>query len=1123
MNITDRGYSFATIHDEDGNIAHVRGVYRRFQTQAPIRANQPYELEFYGRGAGLTIGVTAIPRRAAPATMAALRRSSLSNPPDASPANRAALGDRALRADRAAAESRAAEIRAATRAGLPTRRALANRAALAASAADPSIAPGSGAQPPSTMALTVGPDFHSPFDDDWLDWDLDPPTLPPPDLPPGGGGGGGGGYGQSHVRIELYVFGTADPIETWELQEGVGSREREVTYAPEGFPTPNAPVRRTTWWRVVVTPLGPDPVEIGIAAYVKIADVPIRTTPMSVRLTNHLFRVALEALVPQAVVEWDTLFVSIGPEVADLIGIAPTIFSDSISPGNSHAKLRSLDITTVSGQELQTIAREHFRERVRRYGRPPGYENFPLTDALIDYLVTFFFGSQLVRLASVKPDDVCIRIQAGFTDASVSVWGFDVASLRGEFGELILAFDHRVQTLRPFAFLDIDLTTLASFALPVVRLFKEVPKDVNKYIEDHISDYDTQRQVLNYMRAFLSRAAGRSSTFHEFKVQSNAWQIRHSDDPVIPLPGARPNVDAGPLEGGGVIGMIARHNANIGGDTAPGLSDLEVAAADMPATTAAHTLETPATDVLPADDLEADDLEAVDLEADTPASDEPSPITIARELPASYLTEGEQLNRLDRHQSIVVVMMENRSYDHMLGDLRYRRPRPTNPYDGPALNAENASAAGFLHGVPLVRTRDIHLGTAIPVSPRHAFDPVQFQIGDGTEAGRSSGDMLGFARDLYHRSDSPQLALTVYGEEELPVHYKLADEFLTCDRWFAAHPGPTWPNRFATVMGTIPDLDNFEIDDPRIGYLKNRTIFDALSDAGLDWRVFESDLSLIRTFDRFRLNDRNVVPLNDGNDGLEATLRRLGALPRVMFIEPNFTDIPPLKTADDDHPPADLAHGQAFLSRVCDLLWDTGRFDEVLLVITYDEHGGFYDHVAPPGTPKGEPGPYSPLIPGGPTWLGVRVPTFVVSPYASAGAISRTIFDHTSILKTILVHNRARFSDSVMLSFGEHVNQANDLSAVLDLPNPRPAPVPFVRRATRPSDQPIFGDRVDFRDIVEAMQPSASTSTPTAPVSGITPRNVIVTERTVAPTDGDAEPRDFHAALANMLKPRRPQ
>ena len=123
--------------------------------------------------------------------------------------------------------------------------------------------------------------------------------------------------------------------------------------------------------------------------------------------------------------------------------------------------------------------------------------------------------------------------------------------------------------------------------------------------------------------------------------------------------------------------------------------------------------------------------------------------------------------------------------------------------------------------------------------------------------------MTGFARDLNRRSDSPQIATSVYSEAEVGVHYKLADEFCTCERWFAAHPGPTFPNRFATLMGRIPQLENFENDDPRIGYLKDRNIFDALTGARIEWRVFESDLSLIRMFDRYRLDSTNVVPIRD--------------------------------------------------------------------------------------------------------------------------------------------------------------------------------------------------------------------------------------------------------------------
>jgi len=1045
MEITDRGYRFFTNHNPDpnGKVAHVTSSFRRFQKQAPIRRNQDFELDFYGKGAGIRLGASTQARFAVPATMAANRRASIA--------------------------SAIAEVSAASD----------TLAALA-----PPSTPSSSLGQPSVVVRTVQPEFHSPFDEQLFDWGLEQPPFPPFD-PDGGGGGGGGGVLQAAVRIKLFIYGATVPIETWELPEEISDTVRFVEYEPEGFPGPDSPVKRTGWWRMVVTPIGPDPVEIYIEAQTRIGDVPIRTTPLTVRLTDHLFRVGLDALVPKAVVDGGTLYVSMGPEMAELLGRAPILFTKGISPGNSYAQLRSLDITAISGKKANDIAMKRYRERAARYVIQGN------STADLKFKLNYFFKSQLDRLALVQPDDVCIRIQAAFTDASLSVYGFDAASLDGDAGELILVFGHGVDRLLAFSFLDIKLTDLASIADALVFVLSlgvmELVPDVNKIIEDHLMEYDTAQSILTYMKAFLARAVGQNNFVFDFKLRNKAWQIRNSADPIIPLPRVtRPPVTGDPTEDGGIIGMLARADAALGAD--PNARTIEN---DIPATVSANTA--------PASDSEA--------------------ASASSTLPPGFLTPGAHLNILDRHQCIVVIMMENRSYDHMLGDLMNARPgpKPVFPYDGAPNNATNPGVGGFKE-VPLVHTRDLRLGTTIPVSPRHSFNAVQFQIGDGTEAGKGSGDMAGFARDLYHKSDSPQLAMTVYGEEELHVHYRLADEFKTCDRWFAAHPGPTFPNRFATIMGSIPELDNFENEDPRLGYLKHRNIFDALTAARIEWRVFESDLSLIRMFDKYRIDDRRVVPLYDKDDGLKATLEKPGPLPRVMFIEPNFADIPPIKTADDDHPPADLAHGQEFLSRMCNLLWDRRRFGEILLVITYDEHGGFFDHVPPPGTPKGEPGTYAPLIAGGPTHLGVRVPAFVVSPFIGKGRADRTIFDHTSILKTILVHNRDRFSTKELLSFGQRVNEAKDLSVLFDQENPRQAPAPFVLRARGKSDS--FSNIHEELGSVPDVTPTSPTSTAVR-ISGGRSGDVIITERIVPPPTGRVEPRDYHAALAKMLKPRK--
>ena len=1055
MEVNEHGYHFFTLHQEDGNVAHIDAHWERFQTQAPILPRQPFGLDFYGKGSSIELLFTTLPRHAAPEQRAAIQRRRTRLPVSVE-APTAALISNSLRIS--------------------------------------SAPPAPAGPPPGSVARTINPEFHSPFDIDFLDgWGLDPLPFPPIG-PPGGGGGGGGGLFHSAVRVELFLLGSDQPLETWELPEGIFSRFRSVKWQPQGFPNPDHPVRKTAWFRVVVTPLSFDPVEIYVGANTRITDVPIRTTPLGVRLTDHLFRVGLEALAPHAIANGSRVSASISQELTDLIGASPVFVEKDLGPLHATGKLRTLKITSVSGAKLHELALKNYKARVAKI-HLAGPQGQQLTEA---QKLAQFYSEQLARLAEVQNDFVCIRIEAGFSKTAVSVWGFELAKLNGELGEMFLAFDQRLNRLRTFCFFDVELSAVVSIARDIIDLFTDVPKSANDAIEQAIEAQ--QAHLLTYFKAFLARAVGPSNVVYDIRFRNDAWQIRNSADPVIPKPGQHlhPPFDMGPREDGTVFELLSLGHALGNFVTTPIEPVSPSAVSEPPAETPAPPPETPT----------------------APAGETPSP-SMAHELPTGFLTAGEQLDRLDRHQSIVVVMMENRSYDHMLGDLMHLRPDPENPYDGAPFGVKNAPAGGFQSGVPLVRARDLLLGTQIPVSPRHSFTATRAQIGDGagTDAGLDTGDMAGFACDLNRRSDSPQMATTVYSERDLGVHYKLADEFCSCERWFAAHPGPTFPNRFATIMGRIPELENFENDDPRIGYLKDRNIFDALTGARIDWRVFESDLSLVRMFDRYRLNSTNVVPFDDPDVGLEATLRTPGPLPRVMFIEPDFADIPPLKTASDDHPPADLKNGQGFLARVCNLLWDTERFDEILLVITYDEHGGFYDHVPPPGTPKGEQRTFAKLHPDGPTHLGVRVPTFVVSPYVSAHAKNHTIFDHTSILKTILVHNRNKFSTDVMLSFGDRVNQMPDLSAVLDLSTPRPKPVPFIRRQP-PGTSSTFGTHVDLATLLDHMVELNPTTTTLTPLSGITPREMVITERTTPP-GMVFEEQDFHASLTKLMKPRR--
>jgi phospholipase C len=403
-------------------------------------------------------------------------------------------------------------------------------------------------------------------------------------------------------------------------------------------------------------------------------------------------------------------------------------------------------------------------------------------------------------------------------------------------------------------------------------------------------------------------------------------------------------------------------------------------------------------------------------------------------LPDGFLVGDPQtLRQLDRIETMVFVMKENRSFDHMLGYLSRLRPGNPDRYDGVTLGAAN-SADGNVYAMAYAYDVIDPPCTRMRVSPEHNYEAVCLEINDGAMDGFAA-----VAADLKHMD--PQAVMTYYTDKELPVYYALAERFTVCQRWFSAHPGPTWPNRWATASGRIPDVNNFPSTDARLGYLRDVTVFNILDAAGIDWMLFEQNISILRTYDRYRLENRRIRPYAEYFDRA-----RQGTLPPVVFIEPRFVDIPPAELATCDQAPADLRHGQRFVGEVYDALSKSPQWSRSLLLLTYDEHGGFYDHVPPPGTPHGPPelrDAYPPLCEGGPRHLGARVPTLVVSPFVKAGGASNIIFDHTSIPKTILLRHRARLTAEQLMSLGPRVAQANHLGMLLTVPGATPTFAPL--------------------------------------------------------------------------------
>jgi phospholipase C len=367
-------------------------------------------------------------------------------------------------------------------------------------------------------------------------------------------------------------------------------------------------------------------------------------------------------------------------------------------------------------------------------------------------------------------------------------------------------------------------------------------------------------------------------------------------------------------------------------------------------------------------------------------------------------------------EHIVFLMMENRSFDHMLG---YRALKG-HDVRGLAGNEQNAIPDGNRP----YRVKHLTKTKGIP-SPCHEFHCVAEQVAEGA--------MTGFAANYARRSavTDPGLAMGYYTEAELPMYEFAANNFAICDAWYASHPGPTWPNRFCATTGATPEIDNFDIGDDRIGYFNGTSIFDVLNRFGVDWCYAEGNIAFLRMFDRYRLDIRNVIPFTDDfQQGIADTWEnrvKTGRLPAVSYIDPRYIDVPPSFDANDDLPPTDVCFGQQLVRRIYNLLKDAPTWSGTLFVVTYDEHGGFFDHVAPPGTPPADdPSPQPQVHRDGAVHLGVRVPALVISPWVDAGTVVTTLLDHTSIIKTIL-HRFAPAEHADGALFGPRTQAANSL------------------------------------------------------------------------------------------------
>jgi phospholipase C len=335
---------------------------------------------------------------------------------------------------------------------------------------------------------------------------------------------------------------------------------------------------------------------------------------------------------------------------------------------------------------------------------------------------------------------------------------------------------------------------------------------------------------------------------------------------------------------------------------------------------------------------------------------------------------------------IVVLMMENRSFDHLLGYLMIEDPE----IDG---ITDNLYSNNDTSGEPHRTTSGAEYQGQLIIDPGHDVDDVYYQmygVAFGTPAGEP--EMTGFAMSYQQQGGDPQDIMRCFKPEQVPNIAALARSYAVCDQWFSAVPGPTLPNRAFAHFGT-----SFGRLDMSPVYFSNRpNIYSRLKAAGSQGKIYyyapwsgTMGLTFLLT------SQRNYFGLwgdfqNDCKDN---------KLPPYSFVEPPYYDNGSTIAADQ-HPDHNVQAGDNFVRQVYEAIRSNNdTWHSTLLLVVWDEHGGIFDHVSPPAVEHSDG-----FTSTAPVFnfdrYGVRVPAIVISPYTKEGTVDHTLYEHASIPAT---------------------------------------------------------------------------------------------------------------------------
>ena len=362
-------------------------------------------------------------------------------------------------------------------------------------------------------------------------------------------------------------------------------------------------------------------------------------------------------------------------------------------------------------------------------------------------------------------------------------------------------------------------------------------------------------------------------------------------------------------------------------------------------------------------------------------------------------------------EHIVFVCMENRSFDHYLGWV----PGADGRQQGLSYRDDHGKAHRTHH---LAETRH---GCGYN-DPDHSYEGGRVQFNQGR-------------LDGFRKGDNDDFALGYYTEADLPFYGPLVKSATTFDRYFCSILGPTYPNRFYTHAAATDRLENSS-DTSTLP-----TIWDRLSDAGVPASYYFSDLPFLALW------GQKYLPISQRVEAFYAQAAS-GTLPAFSYVDPFFLG-EGQGGSNDDHPHADIHRGQAFLSLLTKAVMSGPAWDKTALVITYDEWGGFFDHVKPPRLPDNhDTGPRGKDDHG---QSGFRVPTFLISPWSRPGHVGHNVYDHTSVLKMV----EWRFG---LKPLTKRDRAARNLAESLDFRTTRPAPsLPLVPDPGPHACQPPIG------------------------------------------------------------------